>query len=282
MNGNDDTGQSQPPPPTGPPLGGPVSPLPGLDPETNQPPPPTGPPVGAPPQAPGAAPADEPRAAWGPARVLAAVGVLLALLLVEVGVIAGVFDPQLDSLGSRLVLQAALAGTLVGVAFVAANPGAGLLAQPAALGLRRPQGKFIGPTLICYFGYLACALVIAALIAPEQEDVTRELGVDEGTLGAIVAGMLIVGVAPLTEEIFFRGFMFTGMRRALPFALAALVPSVVWGLFHFTGPDSWGVVLQLSVFGLWLSWLFERTGSLWPPIAVHALNNAIAFALLTA
>ena len=81
--------------------------------------------------------------------------------------------------------------------------------------------------------------MIAALIQPEQEDVTRELGVDEGTLGAIVAGVLIVGVAPFTEEVFFRGFMFTGMRRALPFVLAALVPSLIWGLFHYTGPESW-------------------------------------------
>ena len=41
------------------------------------------------------------------------------------------------------------------------------------------------------------------------------------------------------------------------------------------------VVLQLSIFGLALAWLYERTGSIWPTIAVHALNNAIAFALLT-
>lgn len=279
MSENDDTGNSEPPPPTGPPLGGAFTPPPKLDPGSNQPPPPTGPPLGAQPQAPSTSPTGEPRPAWGPARVLAALGILLALLIAEVAVIA-ILDPDLDSLGSRLVLQAALAGTLVGVAFVAANPGAGLLAQPTALGLRRPPGKFIGPTLICYFGYLACALVIAALIAPEQEDVTIELGADEGALGAIVAGVLIVAVAPLTEEVFFRGFMFAGMRRALPFVLAALIPSVIWGFFHYTGPDSWGVVLQLSIFGLWLSWLFQRTGSLWPPIAVHAFNNAIAFTLL--
>ena len=40
-------------------------------------------------------------------------------------------------------------------------------------------------------------------------------------------------------------------------------------------------MLQLSIFGLALAWLYERTGSIWPTIAVHALNNAIAFALLT-
>ena len=41
------------------------------------------------------------------------------------------------------------------------------------------------------------------------------------------------------------------------------------------------MVLQLAVFGVALSWLYERTGSIWPTIGVHALNNAIAFALLT-
>jgi membrane protease YdiL (CAAX protease family) len=41
------------------------------------------------------------------------------------------------------------------------------------------------------------------------------------------------------------------------------------------------VVLQLAVFGVILAWLYERTGSLWPTIAVHALNNALAFAILT-
>ena len=39
-------------------------------------------------------------------------------------------------------------------------------------------------------------------------------------------------------------------------------------------------MLQLAAFGVVLSWLYERTGSLWPPIAVHVFNNAFAFALL--
>jgi membrane protease YdiL (CAAX protease family) len=123
-------------------------------------------------------------------------------------------------------------------------------------------------------------VVISLLLAPEQEDVTRELGSDEGTLGAIVAGILIIGAAPITEEIFFRGFLFGGIRQRAPFALAAVVSAGIWGLFHYTDPDSWGVVLQLTVFGIVLSWLYERTGSIWPTIAVHAFNNAIAFSIL--
>jgi membrane protease YdiL (CAAX protease family) len=206
---------------------------------------------------------------------------MLVALFAEVAVIAALFDSDIDSLASRLALQLALAGTLVGAAYFAANS-SGSRATFADLGLRRPRGEFIGATLLTYFGYLGCAIVVAALLAPEQEDVTRELGVDEGAFAAIAAGVLIIGVAPFTEEVFFRGFMFAGMRRALPFVFAALIPSVIWGLFHYTGPGSWGVVVQLSIFGLWLSWLYERTGSIWPPIAVHAVNNAVAFAILTA
>ena len=123
--------------------------------------------------------------------------------------------------------------------------------------------------------------MIAALISPEQEDVTRELGVDEGALGAIAAGILIIVAAPLSEEIFFRGFMFAGIRKSAGFWVGAIVSSAVWGLFHYTGTDSWGVCLQLALFGLALCWLYERTGSIWPTIAVHGFNNALAFTLLT-
>ena len=78
-----------------------------------------------------------PRVTWGPARTLAALGVMLLALFAEVAVIAGIFDPELESLGATLVLQAALAATLVGTAFVAANV-RGSQASAADLGLRRP------------------------------------------------------------------------------------------------------------------------------------------------
>jgi membrane protease YdiL (CAAX protease family) len=87
-------------------------------------------------------------------------------------------------------------------------------------------------------------------------------------------------VAPVTEEVFFRGFMFNGLRRGTSFAVAALVSAAIWGVFHYTGEGSWGVVLQLTVFGIVLAWLYERTGSVYPTIAVHGFNNAVAFAIL--
>ena len=248
-------------------------PLPPPPSDSSSAPPPGGPDDEARPQAAGQLPGG-----WGATRVLAGLGALLLLTLLQVVVITA-FDPDIDSLGARLALQLALALTLVGVAFFAA--GEGSLADPAELGLRRSRVPPFKPAALAYLVYIVCAITIALAIQPEQEDVTEELGYGEGGFANIIVGVLIIGVAPFTEEIFFRGFMFAGLRRALPFAAAAAISGGLWGLFHYTGAGTWGVVLQLFAFGLVLSWLYERTGSIWPPIAVHALNNAIAFAILT-
>jgi uncharacterized protein len=218
-------------------------------------------------------------AAWTLARTMQAFAAFIGLVIVE-AIVIGVFDPEIESLAARLTLQGLLVITFIGVALVGAAPSGGL-APAAALGLRKPARPFVGPMLIGYVVYIGAALVIASLISPEQEDITRELGVDEGVLGSIVAGILIVVAAPVAEEIFFRGFMFAGFRGATRFWVAATIPSLIWGAMHYTGPESWGVCLQLAIFGVILCWLYERTGSLWPPIALHAFNNALAFAFLT-
>lgn len=227
---------------------------------------------------PGAAPPPPARGAWGPVRVLAGLGVLLAATLLA-AILGSFFDPDLESLGVRLYLQAVLAVALVAVAFLAAGERGP--AAPGALGLGRSLRSPVVPVVIAVVAYLLAANVIYQLLEPEQEDLTRELGFGQSTLGDIASFALIVLAAPLAEEIFFRGFMFAGLRWRAPFALAALVSSGIWGLFHYTGPGSWGVVLQLTVFGVILCWLYERTGSIRAPIFLHGVNNLIAFWVAT-
>lgn len=249
----------QPPLPTGPPQSGPAGP------------PPSSAQVPAPPA---------PAAGWGPSRVLLGLGLFLVVVFME-AVVIQFFDRDIDTLAGRLALQGLLGVTLIAAAFAAASPGSSLFAAPAALGWRAPGRGWIRPTLIAYLGYVACALVIAALLSPEQEDITRELGFDEGGFTAVVVGLLVIAMAPVSEEIFFRGFIFSGLRRGMPVVIAAVISAAIWGLFHYTGPDSWAVCLQLAIFGVFLAWLYQRTGSIWPPIGVHAFNNALAFIVLT-
>jgi uncharacterized protein len=273
-----DSRPSQPPPPAG----ETATPSAYRSDAVSQPPPPTTPPLGSTAQPAPDAPRDGPAladATWGAGRAFGGLAFLVVAVIL-LGVIVVAFDPEVESLAAQVSLQALLAGALVLTAFLFASPGLRSLAHRETLGLRRPLRKAIWLSVIAYFGYVACAIVISLVLSPEQEDITRELGGDEGALGTIIAGILIVGIAPLSEEIFFRGFLFAGLRRAMPVAIGALIASAIWGLFHYTGAGSWGVVAQITVFGVWLSWLYERTGSIYPTIAVHAVNNAIAFTIL--
>jgi CAAX protease family protein len=242
----------------------------------------------APPPAPSASPAGSSRGPasadggrdWGPARVAAGIGVLLVTTLFEVGVVSA-FDPNLDSLAARLASQALLAVTLVGVAFaVTSRPGTGV-AAPRALGLRRPLRSPYGFAAAAYLGYIVMAVAYSGLVHPHQKDITRDLGFGHGGFGTIAAAVLIIGAAPLAEEVFFRGFVFGGLRRRLSFPAAALISAGIFGLFHYTGPGSLGVIPQLALLGFALCWVYEETGSIYPTIAIHAVNNAIAFTILT-
>jgi CAAX protease family protein len=194
--------------------------------------------------------------------------------------IVGAFDPDLSSLGAKLVLQALLAAALVGVSFTMAAP-QGLLAPREALGLRRPGPGTAKLAVTAYLAYFAFALIYSGIVSPHQKDLTRDLGYGDGALASITAGVLIVAIAPVAEEIFFRGFLFGGLRSRLAFVPAALISAAIFGAFHYTGAGSLTVLPQLAALGLTQAWLFERSGSIYPTIAVHAINNALAFAILT-
>jgi membrane protease YdiL (CAAX protease family) len=225
-------------------------------------------------------PAEDQARAWGPGRVAAGIGALLLTTIFEVGVVSA-FDPDLDSLAARLVTQALLAVTLVGIAFAVAGGKSGGIASAQALGLRRPLRSPFGMAAAADIGYIVIALLYSTIVHPHQEDVTRDLGFGHGAFGTIVAGVLIVVAAPISEEVFFRGFIFGGLRHRMSFPVAAVLSGAIFGLFHFTGPGSFGVVPQLALLGFVLAWLYEETGSIYPTIGVHAVNNALAFAILT-
>jgi len=129
--------------------------------------------------------------------------------------------------------------------------------------------------------YFAFAIAYSTLVNPHQKDLTRDLGYGDGAVASITAGVLIILAAPISEEIFFRGFLFGGLRRRLPFAIAAVISAAIFGAFHYTGSGSLAVLPQLAMLGLTQAWLYERSGSIYPTMGVHIINNALAFALLT-
>ncbi|MDX2307558.1 MAG: CPBP family intramembrane glutamic endopeptidase [Hyphomicrobium sp.] len=96
-------------------------------------------------------------------------------------------------------------------------------------------------------------------------------------LTAIVAVVL----APLWEELTFRGFLLSALAKtALGFWPAAILSNVIWTALH----ASYSIPGLASVFvaGLVLSWVVWRTNSIWPAIAAHAIGNMAALAFTQA
>lgn len=95
----------------------------------------------------------------------------------------------------------------------------------------------------------------------------------------LVLLMICVG-APLSEEILFRGFLFSALAKTrLGLIGTSLVTSLLWTSLH-AGYSIFGLIEVLWI-GLYFSWLLVRTGSLWVTIFCHALyNTAVSIALM--
>ena len=91
----------------------------------------------------------------------------------------------------------------------------------------------------------------------------------------------MVVLAPVVEEVFFRGFFYRALRSRFSWALAAALDGVVFGVIHWTGAATLSLLPLFMVLGFIFCAVYERTGSLYTSIAIHALNNALAFATMT-
>ena len=87
--------------------------------------------------------------------------------------------------------------------------------------------------------------------------------------------LIVIGVgAPLSEELLFRGFLFSGLAKSkLGFVGAGILSSLLWTLLHF-GYSVFGLIEVLGI-GLYFSWLLVRTGSLWVTMFCHAVYNSV-------
>lgn len=125
--------------------------------------------------------------------------------------------------------------------------------------------------------------VQALLAASTGREVVPPTQLPDGLSGAgvVTAAVLAIAIAPITEEVFFRGFLFRSLRRH-GFVPAALISGLVFGAVHLVGaPALDGLLLQLplAVVGFGLAWVAERWG-LVAAIGAHVCFNLIGFVLI--
>ena len=91
--------------------------------------------------------------------------------------------------------------------------------------------------------------------------------------GSMVITLILVGLlGPITEEIFFRGFVLPGLIKQIGVGRSLVISSLVFGLFHIDP----GAIVPTFALGLALGWVYLKTGSIWPAIFAHGMHNTVA------
>ena len=223
----------------------------------------------------------QPGRTWGvPDALLAMVAVPVLAVLLSTGVAAGLRLPDAATLA---LASAALCALAVLSGRRAARQSGG---WHAALGVELPEwhdvGRVVGWTVLLLVTQ-AVAVALLALV-PALRGVEPESNVDflkDQPLGVLLLfAVLTVTVAPVVEEVLFRGVALRGLMTRLPFWPAALVSTGFFALLHVPQATAGAVyvVVVISTLGLGLCLLTRRTGRLGPAIGVHALYNATVFA----
>lgn len=214
------------------------------------------------------------------AIVLIVVGAILAAGLIGPWVASTKAPDSALSSGDRWLVLLAFQAAMLGLTFGFAR----LFGPPKdVLGLHLPQATIRKAAVP--FAVAACVLLAYTMFAWLffREAVLKDLAVFQGMLGGVPIWLpvlvLVVG-APLSEEFAFRGLLLGQLRLTrLGFAAAAVLATIAWTALHM----SYTVVGLIDVFlaGLLFSWSLWRTGSLWVPIAFHAIYNAIVLAIIS-
>jgi membrane protease YdiL (CAAX protease family) len=217
---------------------------------------------------------------------------VLAIILagVVIGVTGGGDGTDPDSvpggalIAATVIQNVVLLGAAVGFAWMTARP------WPQDFGLRATRlWPAVGWAAVSVVGFLVVILLLSVALGVEESptgEMLDQLGVGSGAGAFVAVALLLCVVAPLFEELFFRGFFFTALRSAMNVWWAAILGGLAFGSIHilnFLGgtPFAEAIVstVSLSVFGFLLCLVYWRTGSLYPCIAAHAVNNTIAFAV---
>jgi uncharacterized protein len=90
-----------------------------------------------------------------------------------------------------------------------------------------------------------------------------------------ILALIAIGIgAPLSEELLFRGFLFSGLAKSrLGLLGTGILTAVLWTALHI-GYSIFGLIEVVAI-GLYFAWVLVRTGSLWVPIFCHAVYNTV-------
>ena len=221
-----------------------------------------------------------------------AIGVVI-ILMIAFGSSTNLVNPKGPGLIAALILgmigQTAL---MIGIPvfFITQKyrislPRIGFRWPPSGAEIRKGMLFGLGMMLLSAGLQIALMAALNRTVGPEgtQElkDVTSKIVAerllkDNAGPAMLITLLLVAGVmAPLSEELFFRGFLYNAAKHRLGIVPGIILSALVFALVHI-GPLA---VIGIIPMGVLLALAYEKSGSLWVPIMMHATNNILAVTL---
>jgi len=133
----------------------------------------------------------------------------------------------------------------------------------------------IGVLLLYTSMYIFSYIALKMGFTPKKQDVAEQvIQMSETSIFLVILGPALL--IPIVEELLFRSLLYRSLKFSLSPFLAAIISASLFGFAHIE-PDT---IPQLITIGLILSYVYEKSGSILVPIALHATNNFVTIMIL--
>lgn len=127
--------------------------------------------------------------------------------------------------------------------------------------------------IVIYLGYLNSLLPIPELFSDLQVSQYEMIENFLRTEGVILFGLFHVALIPaICEEVLFRGYILRAFEKSWGIILGIIISGIIFGMFHI----QLGNIFPLAALGMILALMTWLSGSLWPAIVAHFINNGAA------
>jgi membrane protease YdiL (CAAX protease family) len=219
---------------------------------------------------------------WGGGQIILGIIVVIFALFsaaMMASLVASVYPEQEDAVATWISVHLMALGIFATVWYFGLRHARYPLAVLRLSRVQRPRKRAV----LMMLGVLATSLTATSIYAGLVDALGWEILIPPSVESDIIfdgPAMLLTFqalalVTPLSEEIFFRGFIFRGLLPKMNPWMAITVSALVFSVFHL----SIGVMIPIFITGFLLAWLYWRTGSLWAAIGAHAGQNALAVGL---
>jgi membrane protease YdiL (CAAX protease family) len=141
-----------------------------------------------------------------------------------------------------------------------------------------------------WFGWQTVGTIVASLVLyvvtyplGHHRESNVDISAHDGIGRLVVIVLVTVVMAPMVEELLFRGLLLRAMMRRISFWPAAIIDAAIFGIAHAPQVETWSgriyLAGQIGTFGFIQCLLVRRTARLGPAMVVHGYENAVAVGL---